>query len=102
MWRYDPVMSWMSGYIGQKVGSPAWRGPRAGVRPAPAANAPASAGRDAADGQADQVGDARGERAQRQLPQRAAPEGPVGEPGDEAAADDRGERGQAEGDPEGV
>jgi len=44
-----------------------------------------SRGRDSgghvADGHADQVGDADGEGAQDQLPRRAAPEGPVGQPG---------------------
>jgi Rhomboid-like protein len=57
---------------------------------------PGSAGHvAAADGHADQVGDPGGERPEEQLPYRAPPEGPVGQPGHHAPADDRGDGGQA-------
>ena len=39
---------------------------------------------------------ARGDGAEDQLARRTAPERPVGQPGNQAAADDRGERGQAQ------
>src|SRR5580692_3793702 len=61
-----------------------------------------SACRHAPDGEADQVREARRERPEHELPQGAAPERTVGEPGHQAAADDRGERGQAESDPKRV
>ena len=47
------------------------------------------------DGHADQVGDRGGGGAQEELPQRAPPERPVGQPGHQAAADDRGDGGEA-------
>jgi hypothetical protein len=56
---------------------------------------PGSAGHVAAEGHADQVGDPGGERPQDQLPHRAPPERPVGQPGHHAPADDRGDGGQA-------
>jgi len=49
-----------------------------------------------ADGHADQVGDPGGAGPQDQLPQRAAPERPFGQPGHQAPADDRGDGGDAE------
>ncbi len=51
-----------------------------------------------ADGHADQVGDPGGGGAQEQLPHRAAPERPAGQPGHHAPADDRGDGGEAERD----
>ena len=51
-----------------------------------------------ADGHADQVGDRDGAGPQDQLPPRAAPERPVGQPGHQAPADDRGDGGEAERD----
>ncbi len=51
-----------------------------------------------ADGHADQVGDAGGDGPQDQLPRRAAPERPLGQPGHQAPADDRGDGGEAERD----
>ena len=50
------------------------------------------------DGHADQVGDRDGEGPQDQLPHRAPPERPLGEPGHQAPADDRGDGGEAERD----
>ena len=47
-------------------------------------------------GSADQVGEAGGYRAQEELAECAAEEGTVGEPGDQAAADEGGERGEAQ------
>jgi len=44
----------------------------------------------------DQVGDRGGAGAQDQLPDRAPPEGPVGQPGHHAPAGDRGDRGEPE------
>jgi hypothetical protein len=49
-----------------------------------------------ADGHADQVGDPGGAGPKEQLPQRAAPERPFGQPGHQAPADDRGDGGEAE------
>ncbi len=49
-----------------------------------------------ADGHADQVGDPGGAGAQQELPQRAPPERPFGQPGHHAPADDRGDGGEAE------
>ena len=49
-----------------------------------------------ADGHADQVGDPDGEGAQDQLPHRAPPERPVGQPGHHAPADDRGDGAETE------
>jgi hypothetical protein len=51
-----------------------------------------------ADGHADQVGDPGGARPQDQLPHRTPPERPVGQPGDQAPADDRGDGGEGERD----
>ena len=48
------------------------------------------------DGHADQVGDRDGAGAQDQLPDRAPPERPVGQPGHNAPADDRGDGGEPE------
>lgn len=48
-----------------------------------------------ADGRADQVGDRGGRSAKQQLPDRAPPERPVGQPGHQTPADDRGDGGQA-------
>jgi hypothetical protein len=48
------------------------------------------------DAHPDQVGDRGGAGAQDQLPDRAPPEGPVGQPGHHAAAGDRGDRGEPE------
>jgi hypothetical protein len=48
-----------------------------------------------ADGHADQVRDPGGQRPQEQLPQRAPPERPVGQPGHQAPADDSGDGGEA-------
>ena len=50
------------------------------------------------DGQADQVGDPDGAGPQDQLPRRAPPERPLGQPGHQAPADDRGDGGEAERD----
>jgi hypothetical protein len=47
---------------------------------------------------ADQVRDRDGAGAQEELPQRAPPERPLGEPGHQAPADDRGDGGEAERD----
>jgi hypothetical protein len=55
-------------------------------------------GRGSADGHADQVGDRDGAGPQDQLPHRAPPERPVGQPGHHAPADDRGDGGEAERD----
>jgi hypothetical protein len=55
-------------------------------------------GRHVVDGHADQVGDPGGDGPQDQLPRRAAPERPLGQPGHQAAADDRGDGGEAERD----
>ena len=49
-----------------------------------------------ADGHADQVRDRDGKGAQDQLPHRAPPERPFGQPGHQASADDRGDGGEAE------
>jgi hypothetical protein len=49
-----------------------------------------------ADGHADQVGDPGGAGAQDQLPHRAPPERPFGQPGHQAPADDRRDGGEAE------
>ncbi len=49
-----------------------------------------------ADDHADQVRDRDGAGPQDQLPDRAPPEGPVGQPGHHAPADDRGDGGEAE------
>ena len=49
-----------------------------------------------ADGHADQVGDPGGAGPKEQLPQRAAPERPFGQPGHQAPADDRGDGGEGE------
>ena len=57
----------------------------------------ASAGR-VTDAHPDQVGDRGGAGAQDQLPDRAAPERPVGQPGHHAPAGDRGDRGEPERD----
>jgi hypothetical protein len=51
-----------------------------------------------ADGHADQVGDPDCAGPQEQLPRRAAPERPFGQPGHQAPADDRGDGGEAERD----
>ncbi len=51
-----------------------------------------------ADGHADQVGDRDGDGPQQQLPYRAPPERPVGQPGHDAPAGDRGDGGEAERD----
>jgi hypothetical protein len=51
-----------------------------------------------ADGHADQVGDPGGDGPQEQLPHRAPPERPFGQPGHHAPADDGGDRGEAERD----
>ena len=51
-----------------------------------------------ADDHADQVGDRDGAGPQDQLPHRAPPERPLGEPGHQAPADDRGDGGEAERD----
>ena len=51
-----------------------------------------------ADGHADQVGDPDGAGPQDQLPHRAPPERPFGQPGHQAPADDRGDGGEAERD----
>ena len=51
-----------------------------------------------ADGHADQVGDRDGGGSQEQLPYRAPPERPVGQPGHDAPAGDRGDGGEAERD----
>ena len=51
-----------------------------------------------ADGHADQVGDPDCAGPQDQLPRRAAPERPFGQPGHQAPADDRGDGGEAERD----
>ena len=48
------------------------------------------------DGVADQVRQAGCHRAQQELAERAAEERAVGEPGDHAAADEGGQRGQAQ------
>ena len=48
------------------------------------------------DAHPDQVGDRRGAGAQEQLPDRASPERPVGQPGHHAPADDRGDGGEPE------
>jgi Rhomboid-like protein len=48
------------------------------------------------DDHADQVRDRDGAGPQDQLPHRAPPEGPVGQPGHHATADDRGDGGEAE------
>jgi len=61
----------------------------------PRRGAPSGAGGEAAHAEADQVREARGEGPENQLADRAAPEWPVGQPRDQAAADDGGERGQA-------
>ena len=50
------------------------------------------------DAHPDQVGDRGGAGAQDQLPDRAAPERPVGQPGHHAPAGDRGDRGEPERD----
>jgi hypothetical protein len=50
------------------------------------------------DGHADQVGDPDRAGPQDQLPQRASPERPCGQPGHQAPADDRGGGGEAERD----
>jgi hypothetical protein len=50
------------------------------------------------DGHADQVGDRDGAGTQDQLPERAPPERPVGQPGHHAPAGDRGDRGEPERD----
>jgi hypothetical protein len=50
------------------------------------------------DGHADQVGDPDCAGPQEQLPRRAAPERPFGQPGHQAPADDRGDGGEAERD----
>ena len=50
------------------------------------------------DGHADQVGDRDGAGPQDQLPHRAPPERPLGQPGHQAPADDRGDGGEAERD----
>ncbi len=57
----------------------------------------ASAGH-VADGRADQVGDRDGGGAQQQLPHGTPPERPVGQPGHDAPAGDRGDGGEAERD----
>ena len=49
-----------------------------------------------ADGHADQVRNRDGDGPQDQLPQRAPPERPFGQPGHQAPADDRGDGGEAE------
>jgi hypothetical protein len=59
------------------------------------ARGPGSAGH-VADGHADQVGDRGGAGAQEQLPDGAAPERPVGQPGHHAPAGDRGDGGEPE------
>jgi hypothetical protein len=51
-----------------------------------------------AEAHPDQVGDRGGAGAQRQLPHRAPPERPVGQPGHHAPADDRGDGGEPERD----
>ena len=72
---------------GRRLGSGPRRGPGR-----------ASSGSHLADGHADQVGDPGGGGAQDQLPHRAPPERPVGQPGHHAPAGDRGDGGEAERD----
>jgi len=63
----------------------------AGSVPGEGSGGPGGGSAGQADGHADQVGDRDGEGPQDQLPQRAPPEGPVGQPGHRAPAGDRGD-----------
>ena len=78
--------------LARRSGGPSGRGPsrrRSGRR---------GSGGHVADAHADQVGDPDGAGPQDQLPQRAPPERPLGQPGHQAPADDRGDGGEAERD----